>query len=177
MMKKLTIPVFALVFAAMMITVPVLAAPVAGTEKAEKTWVLDGNITYAEVWRLGRIIVLEGTLTLPNGTPTNGTFLFLWHNGKRNVIRLQDGEFHWNMTSCDLHVDRAKIDLNLTWNTGLQTSKVHRETSNENWSLTIDGSGRPARVRGTIQFSQGTTRHLFGRGAVFQCSAVVTRVL
>jgi len=176
--RKLAILFLALAFAAVLVAVPAFAAPVEEVEVEQRTWVLDGRIASAQVRGLGRVLVVDGTVTRPDGNETAGTFLFLWRQGVRRVIRLDAAEFHWSMETCELKIDREKISLYLTWNTRSPTSKVHRETSNDKWCLTIDGSGRLAGVRGSIEFPE-TERgpwRLFGRGCVLQGSVVMSRL-
>jgi hypothetical protein len=141
-----------------------------------KTWVINGKIVSAKVERLGRILVFDGDITVPNGETYDGIFLVLWRNGNRHVMKLEDSEFKWNMDHCELSIDRPRLTLYLKWETKSPTQDIHR-TFGENLKITIDGQGRPARVKGSIElFEQDISVPLYGHGLVLHGTIIIEAV-
>jgi hypothetical protein len=138
-----------------------------------KTWVINGKIASAKNERLGRILIVDGEITVPNGEMHEGIFLILWRNGNRRIIRLEDSEFKWSMDHCEFSIERPRFKLYLEWETKSPTQDIY-SIFGENVKITIDGQRRPARVKGSLELNeQNISIPSCGHGLVLHGTIVI----
>jgi hypothetical protein len=141
-----------------------------------KTWIIDGKIAFAKFEKLGRILIVDGEIIVPNGDLHEGIFIILWRNGNRHVMRLEESEFKWSMNHCELSIDRPKRTLYIEWETKSPTQDIYREFG-ENMKITIDGQGRSARVKGLVEIvEQNKSVPLCGRGLVLHGTIIIEAI-